>query len=82
MRITKIHMLNFKGFEDKEIQFNGNLTVAIGNNTAGKTTLLQAVQIGLGAYLQSLRSLRGGKAFRRNFAESDRFLMEVDIQPY
>ena len=74
MRITKIHMLNFKGFEDKEIQFNGNLTVAIGNNTAGKTTLLQAVQIGLGAYLQSLRSLRGGKAFRRNFAESDRFL--------
>ena len=74
MKIKKIHMLNFKGFEDKEIQFNGNLTVAIGNNTAGKTTLLQAVQIGLGAYLQSLRSLRGGKAFRRNFVESDRFL--------
>lgn len=74
MRIRKIHMLNFKGFQDKEVEFKSRLTVAIGNNTAGKTTLLNAIQVGLGAYLQSLKSLRGGKAFRRNFVESDRFL--------
>ncbi|MGM9735671.1 MAG: AAA family ATPase, partial [Candidatus Cryptobacteroides sp.] len=74
MRIRKIQMLNFKGFQNKEVEFNSQLTVAIGNNTAGKTTLLNAIQVGLGAYLQSLRSLRGGKAFRRNFVESDRFL--------
>ena len=74
MRIRKIEMLNFKGFEKKEVEFNGQLTVAIGNNTAGKTTLLNAIQVGLGAYLQSLRSLRGGKGFRRNFVEADRFL--------
>lgn len=74
MRIRKIHMLNFKGFQDKEVEFRSRLTVAIGNNTAGKTTLLNAIQVGLGAYLQSLKSLRGGKAFRRNFVESDRFL--------
>lgn len=67
-------MLNFKGFQDKEVEFRSRLTVAIGNNTAGKTTLLNAIQVGLGAYLQSLKSLRGGKAFRRNFVESDRFL--------
>lgn len=67
-------MLNFKGFQDKEVEFKSRLTVAIGNNTAGKTTLLNAIQVGLGAYLQSLKSLRGGKAFRRNFVESDRFL--------
>ena len=71
MRIRKIEMLNFKGFEKKEVEFNGQLTVAIGNNTAGKTTLLNAIQVGLGAYLQSLRSLRGGKGFRRNFVEAD-----------
>lgn len=74
MRIRKIQMLNFKGFQNKEVEFNSQLTVAIGNNTAGKTTLLNAIQVGLGAYLQSLRSLRGGKAFRRNFVEADRFL--------
>jgi len=74
MRIRKIEMLNFKGFQDKKVEFNGNLTVAIGNNTAGKTTLLNGLQVGLGAYLQSLKSLRGGKAFRRNFVEADRFM--------
>ena len=74
MRIRKIEMLNFKGFEKKEVEFNNMLTVAIGNNTAGKTTLLNAIQVGLGAYLQSLKSLRGGKGFRRNFVETDRFL--------
>lgn len=74
MRIRKIEMLNFKGFEKKEVEFNGQLTVAIGNNTAGKTTLLNAIQVGLGAYLQSLKSLRGGKGFRRNFVVADRFL--------
>lgn len=74
MRIRKIEMLNFKGFQKKEVTFNSQLTVAIGNNTAGKTTLLNAIQVGLGAYLQSLKSLRGGKGFRRNFVESDRFL--------
>lgn len=74
MRIRKIEMLNFKGFEKKEVEFNGMLTVAIGNNTAGKTTLLNAIQVGLGAYLQSLKSLRGGKGFRRNFVTADRFL--------
>lgn len=74
MRIRKIEMLNFKGFQKKEVTFNSQLTVAIGNNTAGKTTLLNAIQVGLGAYLQSLKSLRGGKGFRRNFVEADRFL--------
>lgn len=78
MRIKRIEMLNFKGFEHKTVEFNGMLTVVIGNNTAGKTSLLNAIQIGLGAYLQSLKSLRGGKGFRRNFVESDVYLRYND----
>lgn len=73
-------MLNFRGFQDMEVEFKSRLTVAIGNNTAGKTTLLNAIQVGLGAYLQSLKSLRGGKAFRRNFVESDRFLRYDELK--
>jgi len=74
MKINKIEITNFKGFQHESIQFHGNLTVVIGNNTAGKTTLLHAVQVGLGAYLQSLSDLPGGKPYRKNFVESDRFL--------
>ena len=73
MRIKKINIVNFKGFQNETIQFQGNLTVVIGNNTAGKTTLLKALQVGLGAYLQSLSKLPGGAPYRRNFSSLDRF---------
>lgn len=73
MRIRKIEIRNFRGFAQKEVEFNGNLSVIIGNNTAGKTTLLKALQIGLGAYLQSLPIIPGGQAFRRNFTLLDRY---------
>ena len=70
MRIKKIEIINFKGFQHKTIEFKNNLTVVIGNNTAGKTTLLKGLQIGLGAYLQCLNSLIGPK-YRRNFSTHD-----------
>lgn len=74
MRIKDINIINFKGFQNETVVFNRNLTVVIGNNTAGKTTLLKALQVGLGAYLQSLKKLPGGTPYRRNFSSLDRFL--------
>jgi len=73
MKIKEINIINFRGFQRETVRFNGNLTVVIGNNTSGKTTLLKALQVGLGAYLQCLTKLPGGKQFRRNFSISDRF---------
>ena len=73
MNIKEIEIINFKGFQKEKVSFKNNLTVVIGNNTAGKTTLLKAIQIGLGAYLQSLIHLPGGSQFRRNFSTLDTF---------
>lgn len=83
MRIKSINIVNFKGFENKTINFNGNLTVVIGNNTAGKTTLLKALQVGLGAYLQSLKQLPGGAPYRRNFSSLDKFMrFDKELRDY
>lgn len=73
MRINQIDIVNFKGFQHETIHFNSNPTVVIGNNTAGKTTLLKALQVGLGAYLQSLSQLPGGPMYRRNFSSLDQY---------
>ena len=74
MRIKDINIVNFKGFQNETVVFNGNLTVVIGNNTAGKTTLLKAIQEGLSAYLQSLKQLPGGAPYSRNFSSLDKFM--------
>jgi predicted ATP-binding protein involved in virulence len=44
MKISKIILHNFKRFENQDIDFHDNLTIFFGNNGAGKTTVLEAVQ--------------------------------------
>ena len=74
MRIKRVKIRNFRGFEYADVKFHNNLTVVIGNNTAGKTSLLGALQAGIGAYLQSFKGLPGGKAYRKGLTETDRYL--------
>lgn len=78
MRINRVKIRNFRGFETADVSFHPNMTVVIGNNTAGKTSLLGALQAGIGAYLQSFKGLPGGKAYRRGLTESDRYLYRDD----
>jgi predicted ATP-binding protein involved in virulence len=71
MNIKSIRVQNFRGFEDRSFEFDSKMNVVLGDNTTGKTTLLQAVQIALGAYLQAMSLIPGGKAYRRNFKQTD-----------
>lgn len=72
MKITSLKIRNFRGFEYKTFDFDPRMTVVVGNNTTGKTTLLNAVQIALGAYLKSLHSINtSDKAYSRNFTLRD-----------
>lgn len=61
------------GFEDAAFNLDPAMTVVVGNNTTGKTTLLKAIQIALGAYLKALKELPSEKAYSRNFSKSDVF---------
>lgn len=71
MNIKSIRVQNFRGFEDRSFEFDSKMNVVLGDNTTGKTTLLHAVQIALGAYLQAMSLIPGGKAYRRNFKQTD-----------
>lgn len=80
MNIKSITVKNFRGFEDRTFELDPKMNVVLGNNTKGKTTLLHAIQIALGAYLKSLSQLPNNEeAFKRNFKVDDRPLIYSEV---
>lgn len=49
MQITKLKLSNFRRFWDAEINFNPDISVLVGPNNSGKSTVLEAILGGLGA---------------------------------
>ncbi len=45
MKIKKIKLLNYRNYDNLEIEFNDNLNIVIGNNAQGKTNLLEAIYV-------------------------------------
>ena len=43
MKIKKISLINFKHFKDQEIEFQEGLNALIGENNAGKTSIIHAI---------------------------------------
>lgn len=51
MRIDSIKLTNFRNFEHREFRFHPNFTIVIGQNGAGKSTILYALKVLSGTYL-------------------------------
>ncbi|HSN98992.1 MAG TPA: AAA family ATPase [Candidatus Nanopelagicales bacterium] len=58
MRIDEIRLLNFRAFESFELQLEPKLTVLVGRNGAGKTTVLEGLAVALGAWLRGFSAIR------------------------
>ena len=69
MYINSLHMKNFKCFRDDEIHFNSRFNLIVGNNGVGKTSILEAVAIGISGYLNEIKSLLATD--RRNITQDD-----------
>jgi len=51
MKIESIQLNNFRCFEQENFEFDSKMTLIIGNNTAGKSSLLDAVAVALGGFM-------------------------------
>ena len=51
MRIDRIRIRNFKCFKDRSLDFNPRFTLLVGDNGAGKTTVLDALAVAAGIWL-------------------------------
>ena len=45
MLLESLHVLNFKKFKDKVFDFNEDVNILVGDNNAGKSTILEALEI-------------------------------------
>lgn len=56
MKLKSISFTNYRAFEKAEINFESDLTVVIGKNGAGKSSILQASSIALSWFIARLKS--------------------------
>ena len=56
MRLSSLSMENFRGFERREFQLHPQFNLLIGENGSGKTSLLEAASIAIGAWLLAFPS--------------------------
>ena len=58
MRINKLRLRNFRCFENLEMQLHPKCNILTGINGAGKSTILDALAVALGAYLSGFDGIK------------------------
>lgn len=74
--IQDITLSNYRKFEQNTLQLNPSMNVLVGKNAAGKTTILEAMNVMLGAYLAAYKKYVPSR-FVSNISESD-ILLKVN----
>lgn len=59
MKINKIALKNYRCFEDIEVEFHDKLTVIVGSNGSGKTSILEGLAVSLGTFFSGLDGIYG-----------------------
>lgn len=74
MRIDKLRLTHFRCFSEAEYEFDKRMTLIIGDNAKGKTTILEALSVAMGGFLLGVpNSYQGStkQAFIRNLQVRD-----------
>lgn len=54
MYLSNIHIENFKGIKNADIDFGRSVNLIIGDNGTGKTSVLEAISVALGGFLSGI----------------------------
>ncbi|RKZ53981.1 MAG: hypothetical protein DRR16_12765 [Candidatus Parabeggiatoa sp. nov. 3] len=81
MKISRITIENFRAIKKLDLPLDPQLTVLVGNNAAGKTTILDAIAVGLGAILTRLPSVSGIKFRQSDIREELATELKDDQEP-
>jgi predicted ATP-binding protein involved in virulence len=74
MRLDRLHLHNFRCYEDATFEFQTGFNLVVGVNGSGKTSLLQAVAVSLSPFVNALRSVHIWQDFHSD--ENARFVVD------
>src|SRR5574344_1811259 len=82
MKIKKVYIENFKSFKKLELDLNRGINIIVGNNEAGKSTILEAIHL-------ALTGLLNGKYLKNDLTEYlfnieciEEYLVSPETLPY
>ena len=70
MRIDRLSVSNFRKFEARTFELHHQFTLLVGDNGAGKTAVLDALRVGVGAYLLAIPGSRA-PTIRREYVRRE-----------
>ena len=73
MYLEKVHLKNYKAVKDLEIDFKSGINLLIGDNGAGKTSVLEGIATGLGGLFVNIAGVS-----TKNIVKED---VRVEIEP-
>lgn len=76
--LKNIELFHFRKFENATYEFNPRMNVVIGKNASGKTTVLEAATVILGAYLAAFKEYVPSR-YGHNISDSD--VLKKSIRP-
>lgn len=76
--LKNIELFHFRKFENAVYEFNPRMNVVIGKNASGKTTVLEAATVILGAYLTAFKEYVPSR-FGHNISDSD--VLKKSLKP-
>ena len=59
MRIDRLKLQNYKGFSWFEVDLDPSFNLFVGDNASGKTSILDAIKIGLDSWFIGMKGVAG-----------------------
>jgi predicted ATP-binding protein involved in virulence len=75
MRLNSLQLINFRGYEDREFILHPQFNLIVGENGAGKTSVLEAASVAIGSWFLGIRGY-DSRNFRPRDVRIERDLIE------
>lgn len=85
MKITKLHLENFRGYKSLDLPLDSKFNLIIGDNGSGKTAILEALTVAIGSFFLGITNVNSRSIYRRDirietFEHNEEYQIPVKVE--